>query len=261
MTTNMNEHNRPTIGFLSANIHIGASRVLWPGVLDAAQTGDANLICFPGGRLDAAEPAEAMRNLIYQQIDTEKLGGLVVWTSALAGVVTPQEIVDFQQAYHTIPTVDLAASTGFGPNVSIDGNQGMRDLLLHLIEEHGCQRIALIRGPEGHPYAVERHQAFMKTLQSKGLVSELIGASSGRFRTTLVGMLQQGVLDGDETSAWQNTISIIRSALLPTLTDSQQDRAEAYTQNGNPEVCHLHIHEGGHVYHSPASLAWFASRL
>lgn len=40
-------------------------------------------------------------------------------------------------------------------------------------------------------------------------------------------MLQQGVLDGDETSAWQNTISIIRSALLLTVTERQRDRAEA----------------------------------
>ena len=405
-----NQHKRPTIGFLSANIHIGASRVLWPGVLDAAESHNANLICFPGGRLDASESAEAMRNLIFQQVDVDQLDGLVVWTSALTGVVTPQEISDFRQAYHSIPMVDLAGSTGFGPHVTIDGSQGMRDLLSHLIEEHGYQRIALIRGSAKHPYAVERYQAFLDTLEMEGLVindslispalgwnkgaeamsvllderelqpgrdfqavvaasdllaigairlmaergihvptdvavvgfndieegrlvrppltsvslpfyeqgkqsvetlltsltgdhvpdgimlesqllvrqscgcpswseklakseltavtpssppqplnqtqgqltaeifrvihnrgiattwakqlldafrSELDGSGNGRFRTTLVGMLQQGVLDGDETSAWQNTISIIRSALLPTLTDRQRDRAEA----------------------------------
>lgn len=40
-------------------------------------------------------------------------------------------------------------------------------------------------------------------------------------------MLQQGTLDGDETSAWQNTVSILRCELLPTLQESQRVQAEA----------------------------------
>ncbi len=402
---------RPTIGFLSANIHIGASRVLWPGILDAAAAEDVNLICFPGGRLYAAESAEVMRNVIYKQVDSSQLAGLVIWTSALAGAATSQEVAGFHQAYRTIPLVDLASSTGYRPMVAIDGRQGMRALLFHLIEEHGYQRIALIQGPEGHPYALERHQAFMDTLREKGLQpdkqlispawgwnkgleamsvllderglqpgrdfqavvaasdllaigairllaergihvptdvavvgfndieegrlvrppltsvslpfyeqgqqsvatllamlaeetvpdsvllqsrllvrqscgcpswseklaraevtavsqprqpqpalkqtqklleaeifrvirnrgiaatwakqlldafrSELRAEGSGHFRTTLNGMLQQGTLDGDETSAWQNSVSILRSELLPTLTARQRLQAEA----------------------------------
>jgi hypothetical protein len=57
--------------------------------------------------------------------------------------------------------------------------------------------------------------------------SEITDQGNGRFRTTLDGMLQQGALDGDETSAWQNTISILRSELLPILDDSQRSWAEA----------------------------------
>jgi signal transduction histidine kinase/DNA-binding LacI/PurR family transcriptional regulator/AraC-like DNA-binding protein len=409
--TNANYPQRSTIGFLSANIHVGASRVLWPGILDAAAAGNANLICFPGGRLHAAESAEAMRNVIYRQVDSSQLDGMVIWTSALAGAATAQEVADFHQAYHTIPLVDLAVSTGHHPVVAIDGKQGMHALLVHLIEEHGYQRIALIRGPESHPYALERYRAFRDTLYEKGLQpderlispalgwnkgveamsvllderglqpgrdfqavvaasdllaigairlmaergihvptdvavagfndieegrlvrppltsvslpfyeqgrqsvetllallaaesvpqsvllpsrllvrqscgctswseklaragvtavslphqsphilkqaqerleaeifrvirsrgvaatwakqlldafrSEIHGGGNGRFRTTLDGMLQQGTLDGDETSAWQNTISILRSELLPTLSDSQRLQAEA----------------------------------
>jgi hypothetical protein len=62
----MDRATRPTIGFLTANIHIGAARVLWPGVLDAAQAGNANLICYPGGRLHSSEAFEAERNVTQQ---------------------------------------------------------------------------------------------------------------------------------------------------------------------------------------------------
>jgi hypothetical protein len=68
----MDHAARPTIGFLTANIHMGAARVLWPGVLDAAQAGDANLICYPGGRLHTPEDFEAERNVIYGLIDTQR---------------------------------------------------------------------------------------------------------------------------------------------------------------------------------------------
>ena len=40
-------------------------------------------------------------------------------------------------------------------------------------------------------------------------------------------MLQQGILDSDEPAIWQNTISIIRSGLLSTLSGEQRERAEA----------------------------------
>ncbi len=89
-------HAGPTIGFLSANIHVGASRALWRGVLDAAATGNTNLICFPGGRLHASEAFEAERNSLYDLVDPAYLDGLISWTSALAGIAPPDEIITFR---------------------------------------------------------------------------------------------------------------------------------------------------------------------
>ena len=48
-------HDRATLGFLLASLHTGASLMIWPSLLDAAERHDVNLICFPGGRLHAAE--------------------------------------------------------------------------------------------------------------------------------------------------------------------------------------------------------------
>lgn len=160
---------RPTIGFLTANIHVGAARALWPGVLDAAQAGDANLICYPGGRLHASEAFEAERNVLHRLVDTEHLAGLVSWTSALAGTVTSEEVAGFHQRYHPLPVVSLASPLPHSPLVSINDCEGMRALLFHLFDVHGLRRVALIRGPDGHPYALERYQAYLDTLKEKGL--------------------------------------------------------------------------------------------
>ncbi len=161
--------NRPTIGFLSANIHIGSSRVLWPGVIDAAQAHDANLICYPGGRLHATEEFEAERNLIYQFVNTHLLDGLVSWTSALAGAAPAAEVAELHGRYQPLPIVSLAWPLEHGSLVSINGYQGMHDLISHLVDVHDYRRVALLRGPESHPYALERYHAYLDALKEKGL--------------------------------------------------------------------------------------------
>jgi signal transduction histidine kinase/DNA-binding LacI/PurR family transcriptional regulator/AraC-like DNA-binding protein/DNA-binding response OmpR family regulator len=159
-----------TIGFLTANVHIGAGRNLWPGVVGAARRHNLNLICFPGGGLRAAEGYEAQRNVIYDLIDSRYLDGLVSWASAVGGTLEQAEVVAFHQRYQPLPLVSLARMLAGVPTVSIDSYQGMRESLVHLIEKHGCRKIAFIRGPESHFYAQERYRAYVDVLKEYNLL-------------------------------------------------------------------------------------------
>ncbi len=91
------------------------------------------------------------------------------WTSALAGAATPEEVITFHQHYQPLPIVSLASPLGHGSLVSIDGYHGMRALIFHLIDVHNYRRVAFIRGPEGHPYALERYHAYLDALKKRGL--------------------------------------------------------------------------------------------
>ncbi|HLF03594.1 MAG TPA: hypothetical protein VI547_16530, partial [Anaerolineales bacterium] len=121
-----------TIGFLTANIHIGAGRNLWPGVVAAARQHRLNLICFPGGGLRVAEGFETQRNVIYDLIDSSYLEGLVSWASAVGGTLDPPEVIGFHRRYQPLPLVSLARMLVGVPTVSIDSYQGMREGLIHL---------------------------------------------------------------------------------------------------------------------------------
>lgn len=156
---------RPTLGFLLASLHTGASRALWPGLLDAAERQDVNLISFPGGRLRASTAFENQRNQVFDLATSDCLDGLVTWASSLGGVLSPGEISVFHQRYQGLPMVSLAQFMEGLPTVALDSYQGMRALLAHLIQEHGFQRLAFIRGPEEHYYAQERYRAYLDTLQ------------------------------------------------------------------------------------------------
>jgi signal transduction histidine kinase/DNA-binding LacI/PurR family transcriptional regulator/AraC-like DNA-binding protein len=160
---------RPTLGFVLASLHTGASLVIWPSLLDAAEQHDVNLICFPGGRLHAADSFETQRNAIFDLASNQCLDGLITWSSSLGGVLGPAEIKAFHQRYQTLPMVSLAQFMEGMPTVSVDSYLGMRALLAHLMEEHGFKRLAFIRGPEEHYYAQERYRAYLDSLQAFGL--------------------------------------------------------------------------------------------
>jgi signal transduction histidine kinase/DNA-binding LacI/PurR family transcriptional regulator/AraC-like DNA-binding protein len=161
--------DRTTLGFLLASLHTGASLVIWPSVLEAAERHDVNLICFPGGRLQAADSFEIQRNAIFDLASNQSLDGLITWSSTLGGVLGPAEIRAFHQRYHPLPMVSLAQFMEGMPTVSVDSYLGMRALLAHLIERHGFRRLAFIRGPEEHYYAQERYRAYLDSLQSLNL--------------------------------------------------------------------------------------------
>lgn len=164
--------NRATLGFLFASLHTGASVIIWPSLLEAAERHNVNLICFPGGRLQASDSFEMQRNAIFNLAGDRCLDGLITWSSSLGGVVGPAEIKSFHQRYHSLPMVSLAQFMEGMPTVSVDSYLGMRALLAHLMDGHGFQRIAFLRGPEEHYYAQERYRAYLDSLQSCNLPLE-----------------------------------------------------------------------------------------
>ncbi|MBN1119541.1 MAG: substrate-binding domain-containing protein [Anaerolineae bacterium] len=161
--------DRPTIGFLTANVHVGAARSMWLGILDAAQQSDVNLVSYPGGRLYSQEDFEAERNIIYRLVDAGALSGMVSWTSALTGAATHDQVANFFGRYQSLPIVSLGAHLVHRSHISINGYQGMQELISHLIHVHGYRRVAFIRGPESHPYARERLEAYRDALEANGI--------------------------------------------------------------------------------------------
>jgi len=161
--------SRATIGFLLASLHTGASQIIWPSMADSAERHDINLICFPGGRLQATDSFETQRNAVYDLASNKCLDGLITWSSSLGGVLGPAEIQAFHQRYPPLPMVSLAQFMEGMPTVSVDSYLGMRALVGHLIEVHHFRRLAFIRGPEEHYYAQERYRAYLDTLQAFNL--------------------------------------------------------------------------------------------
>ncbi len=150
---------RPTFGFIvNWGLSNPYSSPMWWGAAIAAETLDVNLIGF--GDINIYDLA---RNpSLYRQIDPASLDGLVlvnaIYPRLPAGIFSSVPIVNIGY-----PMEDVISS------ILIDNHEGMRSIVRHMIEIHGCKKIAYIKGPTNNPDAAERFRAYQEELEGHGL--------------------------------------------------------------------------------------------
>jgi signal transduction histidine kinase/DNA-binding LacI/PurR family transcriptional regulator/putative methionine-R-sulfoxide reductase with GAF domain len=158
---------RLTIGYLTHWIGPG-DRTMWPGIHDTACEHDVNVICFPAGQLRTPHQFE-QRDVIYDLISAEKLDGLILRSEGLAAYTSPEKFEAIYQQYRPLPMVSVARPLPDVPSILVDNAQGMRSAITHLIERHGYQCIAFIRGPESHQEAEQRYCTYVDVLDEYDL--------------------------------------------------------------------------------------------
>jgi PAS domain S-box-containing protein len=171
---NQSRDTRPTIGYLTPEAVVTQTAMgLWSGVEAGARECDLNLIAFPGGNLRSKLRGQA--NIIYELITPETFAGLVTWAAALQHsafqdeTLSEEELNALHTRYHPLPIVTLSKTVPGYPAALVESEQGIRDAIAHLIEVHGCRRIAFIRGPEAHPLAEARYRAYLDALADHGI--------------------------------------------------------------------------------------------
>jgi DNA-binding LacI/PurR family transcriptional regulator/signal transduction histidine kinase len=154
----------PTIGFLIDWLGGTYQSEIWRGVADAAEDANVNLICFSGGSLSSPYGFLAQSNVLYELVSENSVDGLVIATGALGDYVSRQRLTEFCQQFRPLPMVGIALELEAMPTILVDNQTGMREAVNHLIEVHGYQKIAFIKGPEAHQEAEERYQAYLDSL-------------------------------------------------------------------------------------------------
>ncbi|MGW0790141.1 substrate-binding domain-containing protein [Streptomyces sp. NPDC002911] len=153
---------RPTIGLVTANIHLGVGATLWSGALGAAERNDVNLVCFPGGPL---RHGDVPRSALYELVGPARLDGVVCWSSTLGLPASGERAERLMRQLACLPAVSLNQPlSGLEDTLTVDSYAGMREAVGHLVGVHGRRRLACIRGPLANPVSQERHRAFTTAL-------------------------------------------------------------------------------------------------
>jgi len=171
VTERRERRERQTIGFL-ATVLEEYQDILLSGVVDAAREQDIHLLCFAGGYLPTADAAlpelDANRSALYALVGPENVDGIIAFSGPMQSIVGPEEMRRFLKSYHPLPITSIGQVEGI-PSIDLEFEQGMRKMLIHLIEVHAYRRIAFIRGPIGHSEADARYRAYVSVLAEYGI--------------------------------------------------------------------------------------------
>ncbi|WP_078856748.1 substrate-binding domain-containing protein [Streptomyces sp. NBRC 109706] len=169
--------DRPLLGLVTANIHLGVGAPLWSGVRAAAERTGANLVCFPG---DAIRESGAPRNALYELLDAGELDGVICWTSTLGLPARGGRAARLVRRLDELPVVSLNRALEHHETLLLDSHAGMRKAVSHLVTDHGRRRLACIRGPLTNPVALDRTRAYLDALRRHRIPEDrsLIAASS-----------------------------------------------------------------------------------
>lgn len=161
-----------TIGFLTTGIGDGTGRLLWSGILDQCQALGVNLVSFVGNQLANPSGFSRQANAVFDLVDRNQLDGLVIWASSLAAFVGPETGQRFCDRFRPLPMVAIGMPLAGIPSLILDSYQGMREVLLHLVRDHGRRRLAFLRGPDMHYEAQRRYQAYQDVVREYGLEND-----------------------------------------------------------------------------------------
>jgi PAS domain S-box-containing protein len=153
---------RPTIGYTTPDLS-RFQAAMWVGACDVAQERDANLICFVCGVLRDTIDFKYRANVLLDLVSPENVDGLIFNAANLAWYIGAEGAENFIERFRPLPITSIGSMEGI-PSIVVEGEPGMRELVSHLIEAHGYRRIAIIRGPEGHPGAEARYDAYVQAL-------------------------------------------------------------------------------------------------
>jgi DNA-binding LacI/PurR family transcriptional regulator/GAF domain-containing protein len=157
-------NKRLTLGLLCENLVNEYNDTMWNGAQDAAWEHGANLVCFSGGMLRDPNRFCSQANILYDLVSEGNFDGLVVWGAQLVHHTTIEELETFCERYYPLPIVNIGLELSSVPSLLVDNYQGMYDIVTHLIEAHGYQRIAYIGGVGDTQEVRDRYRGYADAL-------------------------------------------------------------------------------------------------
>lgn len=157
--------HRTSIGVLQADLGNWYGTPYLSGIADLAEAEDINLLCFIGQKLDQGDSGQ---NQVYRLATGRRLDGIIFYAS-LGHWASRERVSEFCDRYAALPRIGNALPVDCLPIVLPDSYSGMRQAVTHLVEVHGCKRVAFIQGPIGQLEAEQRYQAYCDVLVEHGL--------------------------------------------------------------------------------------------
>jgi len=169
-----------TIGLLLTEIGGGFFSPLLRGIETGARQAGYDLLihCTRTVHLESSQPPK----IPYRPLAEHNTDGLIIFTDSVdLRELTRLHKMGFPVVLlHQAPPEDLNI-----PFITVENKAGAEELVSHLIEVHGRQRIVFLRGPEEHEDSTWRERGYREALEVHGLVFDPDLVACGGFNETI----------------------------------------------------------------------------
>lgn len=162
-------HPSYTIGFFTTGVELEYSSILFKAVAKVAAEYQVNLVNFLGGSLNPDFSFQQYKhqyqcNVAFDYAHEEVLDGIILASGVLSSFLSTSEYSRFYSKYAPIPMVSLGTAVENMPSVYTDNKAVIKELVSHLIKEHGKQNIAFLSGPSSNCDALDRYIGYKEAL-------------------------------------------------------------------------------------------------
>jgi DNA-binding LacI/PurR family transcriptional regulator/signal transduction histidine kinase len=172
---------RKTIGYITSDLSTTYNCTIWQGLKETCEKRDVNFLYFSGGQLKAPDRDQYTRNKVYDFITDNIVDGLIINATSIFHYVSKVEVKSFYKRFKGIPIVNIAMKAGKIPTVLVDNTTGIRNGLIHLINDHGYKKIAFIKGPEFNIESEIRYKTYKQVLAEYGISQDSRLVETGNF--------------------------------------------------------------------------------
>lgn len=166
--------------FLTSELE-GLSLDIYKKVQVEAKKRDQNVLCYCSGSFHTEKGDSADEAKLYNFINTNIIDGIILNGGAIGQFSSNNYLRDYVSNFPNIPVVSLSYPIDNATNITVDNYQGIYDLITHLIMDHNYSNIAFVKGPDGHPEADERFNAYKDALKANNISINNDLIASGDF--------------------------------------------------------------------------------
>ncbi len=167
-----------TLGLLLPAVSGGFFVSMLAGIQQGLSESGYDLLIYSSQPAAPAQRNDDPRRRLRRPLDQHNTDGLLVFADSL-------EDDELRRIYgNGFPMVLLHRSPPAGaeiPTVTFENKSGARQVVDHLVDVHGCQRIAYLAGPEGHEDSYWRQRGYRESLQAHGIPFDPLLVAAGEF--------------------------------------------------------------------------------
>ncbi|MES2935739.1 MAG: GGDEF domain-containing protein [Pseudomonadota bacterium] len=176
-----NSNQALRVGVLINTLDGYFQRAVLDGLQFKAQQEGLKLLFIAGHSINAPFLFERQFNIVYDLGDNPHIDAVISATAYFQSDLTREESIRFINRFSHLPTINLNFEMPGCSSVMIDNRTGFRELMHHLIHDHGYKHFAFMKGSEGTIDANERFDVYRRCLAEAGLTYDPRLVVQGNF--------------------------------------------------------------------------------